>query len=222
MKWSDAVWRAIQREADATTGLFTRQGLILHQLDFLKSVTGTGGASPAQTLSRELQELRDAGAILFVGRGQYQLARSTADAPSFDTAILTQREQLVQARVGQGKFRSALERRFGAGCPLTGIVDRPLLRASHIIPWSQCKDERDRHDPDNGLLLSCLWDAAFDSGLVSFDERGRVLLSAMLKPAARNMLLSSPSLTLPALPPGTVARLAGHRKRHEGNKLLPV
>jgi len=37
------------------------------------------------------------------------------------------------------------------------------LRASNIIPWAGC-DDAQRLDVHNGLLLSGLWDAAFDAG----------------------------------------------------------
>ena len=55
---------------------------------------------------------------------------------------------------------------FGGHCPLTGIIDPALLRASHIVPWSDCNDEQRALDVHNGLLLSALWDAGFDQGLV--------------------------------------------------------
>lgn len=74
-------------------------------------------------------------------------------------------------RIGQDVFRDALMDYWGGRCPLTGIADRALLRASHIVPWAECSDER-RLDVHNGLLLSALWDAAFDQGLVSFADDG--------------------------------------------------
>jgi predicted restriction endonuclease len=68
---------------------------------------------------------------------------------------------------------------WGGRCPLTGITETALLRASHIVPWADCTDER-RLDVHNGLLLSALWDAAFDGGLVSFADDGTVLASPQL------------------------------------------
>ena len=72
-------------------------------------------------------------------------------------------------------------------CPLTGITDPALLRASHIVPWSVCNDEQ-RLDVHNGLLLSALWDAAFDCGLVSFADNGSVLASSQLSETSRRVL----------------------------------
>jgi predicted restriction endonuclease len=61
-------------------------------------------------------------------------------------------------------------------CPITGITDPALLRASHIVAWAEC-DDAQRLDVHNGLLLSALWDAAFDTGLVSFADDGTVRAS---------------------------------------------
>jgi len=41
-------------------------------------------------------------------------------------------------------------------CPLTGISDPALLRASHIVPWAECETDAQRLDVHNGLLLAAL------------------------------------------------------------------
>ena len=73
-------------------------------------------------------------------------------------------------------------------CPLTGITDPALLRASHIIPWKDCQSDAERLDVHNGLLLSALWDAAFDRGLVTFDDAGNPQFSTALSEIARSEL----------------------------------
>jgi predicted restriction endonuclease len=80
----------------------------------------------------------------------------------------------VVQRIGQDVFRDALMDYWGGRCQLTGITDAALLRALHIVPWAECSDEQ-RLDVHNGLLLSALWDAAFDKGLVSFADNGTPL-----------------------------------------------
>ena len=65
-------------------------------------------------------------------------------------------------------------------CPLTGITDPALLRASHIVPWAECDSDAERLNVHNGLLLSALWDAAFDRALVTFDDEGEPLFSPKL------------------------------------------
>ena len=68
-------------------------------------------------------------------------------------------------------------------------TDAALLRASHIKPWKDCTTTAERLDVYNGLLLSALWDAAFDKGLVSFDNHGAPIFSPHLSSAARTALL---------------------------------
>ncbi len=122
----------------------------------------------------------------------YQLAASLPDAPLAqfqakvkDLPTSTEAERLVVQRIGQDVFRSGLLEYWQGRCPLTGISDEPLLRASHIIPWKDCTSDAERLDVHNGLLLSALWDAAFDRGLVTFDDEGQPQFSPSLSDSAR-------------------------------------
>lgn len=83
----------------------------------------------------------------------------------------TEREALVQARIGQGRFRSELVSLWGKGeiCALTRIDAPEMLTASHIKPWRN-SDDTERLDPCNGLLLVAHVDRAFDRNLLSFRE----------------------------------------------------
>jgi putative restriction endonuclease len=98
-------------------------------------------------------------------------------------------------------------------CPLTGITDPVLLRASHIVPWSDCNDEQ-RLDVHNSLLLSA-WDAAFDQGLVSFADDGTPLTGQKLGEAARGALGVDAASPLRGLRDAHRANLAVHRLRHQ-------
>ncbi len=82
-------------------------------------------------------------------------------------------------------------------CPLTGLSDVALLRASHSVPWARCASDADRLDVHNGLLLAAHWDAAFDTGLVSFTEEGEALFSAALSEKARQLLVRDSPQKLP-------------------------
>src|ERR1700730_9066758 len=95
-------------------------------------------------------------------------------------------------------------------CPLTGIADPDLLRASHIIPWSECENDAERLDVHNGLLLSALWDAAFDRALVTFDDEGTPEIAPSLSEQARAELRCSSPIPLTE---GHRRRLAHHRQR---------
>lgn len=90
----------------------------------------------------------------------------------------TERERVVQSRLGQGIFRHEVIKYWNS-CAVTGCVALTLLRASHIKPWRDC-DNSERLDPYNGLLLTPNIDAAFDAGMISFDTTGRLMLSNVL------------------------------------------
>lgn len=147
----------------------------------------------------------------------YKLGVSLPDAPleRFKKAIatlprITEAERLVVQRVGQDIFRDALIDYWGGRCPMTGITEKPLLRASHIVPWADCGDEQ-RLDVHNGLLLSALWDAAFDRGLVSFADDGSLLVSPNLTHPAQRALNVEAAPKLSGLREQHLANLKKHR-----------
>lgn len=89
------------------------------------------------------------------------------------------RTALVKQRVGQAFFRRAVLSGYGERCCISGVSDRRLLVASHIVPWNE--DASIRLHPGNGLCLSALHDKAFDKYLFSLTDDHRVLLSAQLR-----------------------------------------
>lgn len=148
----------------------------------------------------------------------YQLAASLPDSPlqDFEAAIRdlpreTEAERLLVQRVGQEKFRNALMDYWGGACPLTGITDPALLRASHIRPWADCETDAERLNTYNGLLLSSLWDAAFDKGLVSFDDEGTPIYGPNLSEKAKAALEHQAQQNIP-LRDAHRERLAYHRQ----------
>jgi len=143
------------------------------------------------------------GAIYAVLHRVYELGVSLPDAPlrEFERRIVdlprtTEAERLVVQRIGQDVFRDRLIDYWQGRCPLTGISDTALLRASHIIPWSECESDAERLDVHNGLLLSALWDAAFDRALVTFDDDGTPEFSPGLSAQARAELRWSSPIPL--------------------------
>lgn len=74
--WTDAVAAAVRRmAAKSRDGNFMRQDLIDQELPTIVANVGSEGATPEQTLSRELQQLRVSGVILFVDdQGTYRLS----------------------------------------------------------------------------------------------------------------------------------------------------
>jgi predicted restriction endonuclease len=99
----------------------------------------------------------------------------------------TTREALVQARLGQGKFRDDLMTIWNGACSVTGCDVRQVLRASHIKPWNKSTNT-ERRDPENGLLLAATIDALFDNHLISFEDSGEMLVSSSISAEQRRML----------------------------------
>lgn len=136
----------------------------------------------------------------------YNLARSLPTFPlaQFEAEVAalgdTETDRIVRQRIGQGYFRTALLDYWGGKCPLSGISEPALLRASHIVPWARCGSDAERLDVFNGLLFAAHWDAAFDAGLVSFTDAGRPLLKPGLDHAVVRLLApeNTPSLPLDA------------------------
>ncbi|WP_279483938.1 HNH endonuclease [Aureimonas sp. SK2] len=180
-----SIWLA--RDAAARWLLALDHGGVMEELhDAADAIEGPGLARYAFASLGELYALMPR---------VYQLAASLPDAPLAqfqakvkDLPTSTEAERLVVQRIGQDVFRSGLLEYWQGRCPLTGITDAPLLRASHIIPWKDCTGDAERLDVHNGLLLSALWDAAFDRGLVTFDDAGQPLFSPILGKIARSEL----------------------------------
>lgn len=100
--------------------------------------------------------------------------QSDIQAISADRSVTdTTRAALIEARIGQGRFRKELIEKYEGRCAVTGLAVIGLLRASHIKPWAQSTNE-ERLDPENGLLLTPTLDALFDSGFISFRKDGTV------------------------------------------------
>lgn len=105
---------------------------------------------------------------------QHSLAEEAAIEAVSNTDIEpTMKEQVVQSRIGQGKFRARLEE-IESACRVTGETNPALLIASHIKPWRDCSNE-ERLDGNNGLLLAPHIDKLFDKGWISFSDSGDLL-----------------------------------------------
>jgi hypothetical protein len=131
-------------------------------------------------------ELNTDRAVQFISR-VVLLKETKKDALLIDIGLIernsklspAQKEQLILARRGQGKFRSMLDE-IWQSCPLSKHSTREILRASHIVSWAEARDDQERLDPYNGILLSANLDALFDRHLISFDESGCLSFSKHL------------------------------------------
>ncbi len=86
---------------------------------------------------------------------------------------------LIKQRRKQNFFRRAVLSGYGNRCCISGVSDKRLLVASHIVPWKD--DVSIRLHPGNGLCLSAIHDKAFDNHLFSLTDEHRIVLSVQLK-----------------------------------------
>lgn len=100
----------------------------------------------------------------------------------------TEKEIIIKARIGQGKFRDSLIQKYNC-CIVTGIEDKRLLIASHIKPWAKCDTDQERIHSENGLLLTPLYDKLFDSGLITFIPDGKMFVSETIAKEDKNKLM---------------------------------
>jgi 5-methylcytosine-specific restriction protein A len=122
----------------------------------------------------------------------------------------TERESIIQARIGQGVFRSNLVNYWGK-CAVMGCNFTRLLRASHIKPWRD-SNNAERLDTYNGLLLIPNLDSAFDQGYISFNDDGKIIISESLSENDRNELGIHPNMSLRKVENDHIKYLRHHRQ----------
>ena len=116
-------------------------------------------------------------------------------------------------RVGHAKFAKSVLANFENRCCVTGISERELLVASHIVPWSE--NTESRLDPANGLCLSAMVDRLFDRGFISFtDDLEIIVKSGDYSNGLRQLLdkLEGVKAQSPVATHVSTAYLAEHRK----------
>lgn len=76
MDWKSSVLASIMRLSKRKgSDIFTREELIAEELAYVTREVGSVGATPAQTMSRVLQELRDEQVINFESPGVYRFLK---------------------------------------------------------------------------------------------------------------------------------------------------
>lgn len=85
----------------------------------------------------------------------------------------------VKTRKGHTQWAKIIRAEYRHQCCFTGLEVPQVLRASHIVGWAE--DKKNRLNPENGLLLSATYDAAFDKHLISLDEDYRMIVSPVLR-----------------------------------------
>ncbi len=65
-------------------------------------------------------------------------------------------------------------------CEVTGFNKPFALEACHIKPYSMCETEEEKMDPHNCICLLSNIHKAFDSGYITFDQYGNILITKLL------------------------------------------
>lgn len=160
------------------------------------------GKTPDNTIQERVQ--RDE-RFTRIASGVYGLTEFLENIEEYDLGFFTTKENNIifkkkkqidntekivkqKIRVGQNKFRSDLLKSLKK-CPITQIDEQKLLIASHIKPWIHSNNE-ERLNPNNGFLLSPLYDKLFDKGigLITFTPDKKILISKKLSNENRTRL----------------------------------
>jgi hypothetical protein len=159
--WKAAVVASLQRFSRRPGSVQIERGAFLaEELPAMISATRSAGRTPAQTVSRVLQELRDEGWLFFSESGVYVIAEGVIDAVDedfpedvLDHAVQWGRLQLgdvaVSDAIGQTRLRrgmAAVRRgtllNYRGRCALCDIAETRLLVTSHIARWADRPEAR--------------------------------------------------------------------------------
>lgn len=205
--WSKAVELAVARFAGRVGSAdFTLQDLIRSELPRIIRETGSRGATPEATLRRELQELRDRGGIVFLGRGRYRMTAAPAlfphatpskcifllgshsvpaDQPDrfyrFDTQWLNTALRAVGQWIVYQERRGAGPRGFYAAAKVEQIVRDPLDPAQYLAliePGSMLEFGRDVPLQTGGSTTGTAWIRA-----ISEEDFDRIIAEGMVDAA---------------------------------------
>ena len=141
------------------------------------------GAKGEEEVWREFAEHPEALAYESQRLRAERLGTSVEEISQIETGDLPEagkeREAIVRVRVSQSLFRERVLSAYGYRCCVTGLTARPLLIASHVIPWRE--DPGNRLNPRNALCLNALHDRAFDRLLMWIDPGFVIRLSPELR-----------------------------------------
>lgn len=160
MTWREAVSDAIARLTSRRgSNIFTRQLLLDEELSAIIKSIGSSGKTPAQTMSRVLQELRDDAEIEFVGNGEYRLLASsltpsTSEAESHGPSL---RIPTVVSRIARdSSIVRRLKIKYGFRCQICGerieLKSGFYCEAHHLRPLGI---PHNGPDSESNLIIVC-------------------------------------------------------------------
>lgn len=190
--WHESVIAGLRRYTLRNqTSKVERKPFLAQELHTMSVAVGSAGRTPAQTVSRILQELRDQGRLYFSSGGVYvltdqpvDLAREDLAEDIVENAIV--RDALVipdvsvsvklgqaRQRVGQDALRRLTLANYGGQCSLCDTCDPVLLVASHIARWADRPDVRGRLS--NTICFCAMHDRLFEHGYFGLQDDLRLI-----------------------------------------------
>lgn len=110
-----------------------------------------------------------------------------------DLTVLSMKEgkdkkRMVKTRVNQSVFRKIIVNNYSSSCAICSLnIDR-LLVASHILKWSENKNER--LNPSNGICLCNIHDRAFELGYLGITPEYKIKISNNLSNVPENTFVA--------------------------------
>ena len=112
-----------------------------------------------------------------LGENDPKLFISSVNEVELLSLLSYEKKALVKQRIGHSRFAKEVKKSANKCCEVNPVMKQNLI-ASHIKPWSESIDE-EKVDINNGICLSPNFDGLFESGLISFDMNGKILLRSL-------------------------------------------
>jgi putative restriction endonuclease len=108
----------------------------------------------------------------------FSIIKPTADKEHVIDNELQDALVLVKQRRTQSTFRKKVLKKYDYKCCVSGIQEKELLEAGHIVPYFQVFEggTSHKHDILNGLCLYTELHALFDLGYFAFDDDLKIII----------------------------------------------
>ena len=121
--------------------------------------------------------------------------QNDAEKHKFQYEKIKEIDSKVRTRVGKGKFRIEVFDKWGGSCSVTNVSNQNLLSFAYIKPWSHCS-RAERKDSNNGLLLLPTLHYLLKRGLITFNDKGEIVISNQLVATDQAILNITPEMSL--------------------------
>jgi hypothetical protein len=229
MTWRDVVLEALQRfTARHNSRNVNRQQFLAEELPSMSAAVNTRGRTPAQTVSRILQELRTDGVLQHLGPGSDVLLDQpfeveSTDLPDEGLDIALRANCLLfgdvetghdlalsRRRRGQARLRALTLANYSVTCAVCDVTDNRLLIASHILAWGAFPEFRG--NLANVICLCRFHDALFEFGYWGLRDDLSVLTRTNIESnTVRGILSAMSNFRPPAQFTPSIAFLRQHR-----------